>query len=74
MKYPKFEPGQTVCFLAEVKHTGGKQAICSGVVRALWHETNKGWFYALAGSEVFFTESDLLNFTEAFGEYYEKNK
>jgi len=68
MKYPNFKIGERVCFLSE-KH--GSPIICSGIVNCLLF-TEDGWKYYLEHLGGPFPEKDMMDYTEAFGEYYEK--
>ena len=71
MTLPKFQSGDTVCFFGKAN---GHAAICSGIVNILWFNPIQGlWYYKLMGWDGEFHESQLMNYIEAFGEYYEKN-
>ena len=66
MNYPKFKPGERVCFLAKQKEF---PSICSGIVKNCYY--NSVWVYDLDGWMSPFNENELMDFTQAFGEYYE---
>ena len=70
MKFPRFSPGDVVCFLAKKEN---KPAICSGTVSSLLYESST-WKYSLTEYSTEFVENKLMNFTEAFGEYYEQTR
>jgi len=69
MKYPNFKIGDRVCFLSE-KHES--PAICSGIVNCISFTKENGWKYYLEGWGGPYPEKDMMDYTEAFGEYYEK--
>ena len=70
MNYPKYEPGTRVCF---TRVHEGELKIGSGVVQELWWRPVHGWIYSLSGWSGNWAEKNLMPWTEAFGEYFEKN-